>query len=371
LEETTVNSPQIVAPNHSEKEKAAVWLTLQRLENLLKVLGAAVALVLALGTPAVVFQYKGIGLPLQFITHEEVIRAGILPTIAIGVAVGLAYLALGRQTKQQNSVQRDPQRRLLALATLVVVTNLVVGWGLSNEYVLRKLHLEYERTFRASLHAGWRVRLILLASSVIFFLIGRPLVKAVQRLVRRVNSANGYQWASLGIALSYTVSLLLDWVIGKRVGIPGTFVDPFLDALAAALFGGLLFLLMLVWDLRSSSDDEGKTGIKQLAVVIVLAYFSAVLFYSVSWYSRLPHYLGGGKPVPVTIWVAKAAVADPVLLGCATANADFARCEHVYLISVDADYYILALDATPTSRGVVLPRKAVGLISGDLVGNKP
>ncbi len=96
-----MNSPQIV-------EKAPVWITLERFETLLKILGAAVALVLALGMPAVVFQYRGIGLPLQFVTREEVIRAGILPTIAIGVAVGLAYLALGGQTKQQKSVQRDP-----------------------------------------------------------------------------------------------------------------------------------------------------------------------------------------------------------------------------------------------------------------------
>jgi hypothetical protein len=42
----------------------------------------------------------------------------------------------------------------------------------------------------------------------------------------------------------------------------------------------------------------------------------------------------------------------------------------LYLISVDADYYILALDAAPASRGLVLPRPPVGLISGALAGNQ-
>lgn len=366
-----MNTPQTVIPDPINEQTAPVWPAVERLEALLKVLGAAVALVVALGTPAVVFQFKGIGLPLQFMTREEIIRAGILPSIAIGVVVGLAYLGLGRQNKPQTAVPSDQQARLLTSATVAVVFNLLIAWSLFSFYVLRKLHLEYQPTFRASLHVGWRVRFVLVITFAAFAFFGRPIVKFVRRLARLVETPNEYRWARLGIALSLAASLFLEW-LAKRVLLPGPAVESFLNVLEITLFLGLyLILITLAVDLRSrSSDDDRKKGVKQLVLVIVFLYCSAVSFYSLSWYRLLPHYLGGGKPVPVTIWVAKAAVADPLLLRCATANADFVRCEHLYLISVDADYYILALDATPTSRGLVLPRPAVGLISGALVANQ-
>jgi hypothetical protein len=330
------------------------------------VFGAIAILVIALGTPAVFFQYHNIGLPLPFITREEIIRAGILPSLAIvGIVVGLAYLVIGNPNKQQLVDQSDRQSAALGAAMGALLSPLLLASSLVAAYVMRKFHVEYPITLAASWHPGWKVRLISFVSVIPFTLTGVLCWRTLRKVLERVETASKYRWLNLGVAAVSAVLFFLFWY-ARRFVIPATASEPAVDGAALALFLGLFFILShLVADLRSMSDGADRmTVIRQLVFVIILAYLSAVSFYSVRWYPLIPHYWGGGKPVPVVVWVAKAALADPLLLGCHAPNPDFARCDHLYLVSLDADYYIFALDSTPTSRGVILPRQAVGLISG-------
>ena len=322
-------------------ESSPLSSNLERLETLLKELGAVATLVLALGTPAVIAQYWSIGLPLQFVTHEEVIRAGILPSLTV-LAIGwLTYLIVTRRVQQLPSVQRDHQAELRRLAEWAVGCGLLVVFSYASLYVLRLVHTEYEPTLRASFHIGWRVRLIMLAISIPFVFIGWYAIKGVRRLVRRVSSPNAYRWANTGIALFFAVLVLVAWVTKRALRIGE--LEHLPDVLAVALFIALFIILStLISDLRSrESDKDRKKYVRQVVFVIALIYCSAVLFYSFSWYSVLPHYLGGGKPVAVNVWLAKGAIADRSVLNCADPNPDFALCEHLYMISLDTDYYSL------------------------------
>jgi hypothetical protein len=367
-----LSSPLTETPSQSKAPNSTLWSTLQRLEPLVKVLGAAATLVLALGIPAVAFQYNSIGLPLQFMTHEQIIRAGLLPTVAIGAALGLSFIIVYSHNYQHTKHKLGKQDRLVRLGMIAIGCNLVAGWGLATLYLLHKLHLEYQLTLSASWHVGWKVRLITSITWIIFTLLAIPAIKATRRLFRKVYNPNRYHWVSFGIALSLGLTLMLFWAGKRAIPYPSLVIEPFVKALAVSLFFTLFVTIAnLYFDLRSSTEDERIVIIKQLFIMVALIYVSAALFYSVSWYRDIPHYLGGGKPVPVIIWMTKTALADPSVMNCDPASHDSVRCEHLSLISVDSEYYILAVDGIPNSPGVVLPRTLVTLISGAATGNKP
>ena len=335
----------------------------QRLETIVKVLGALLAVDVALGLPATIFQFTKAGLPMQFITREQAIRAGLLPSATMAAMAGLAYLIAGRRIGHQDGSRGNRQLTAAHFASWAAVWYIAMLWVLASAYLLHKMHLNYVTTFQAALHPGWKVRLLLSFTALTFGAVGVPFVRAVWRHFEKISTPAGQRIAKLSIAMCSAAVLMLFWA-AKKVVIPEAAEEPFVDALAAAIFFGLyVVLFILALDFRSITPDAEKIGRRQLLAVILLTYLSALVFYSLFWYARLPEYFGGGKPVAITLWPAKTALTEPSVLHCKTSSPEHLRCD-VYLLLITSDYYIVTLEDVPNSSGFVVPRQSIALISG-------
>src|SRR5215468_4259971 len=77
------------------RSKRSDWT--DRLGRLASLVGSAVALVAALGFPSASLQYFHLRIPLQFLSYDRALRAGVLPTFVlmflVAGLVGVGYLA--------------------------------------------------------------------------------------------------------------------------------------------------------------------------------------------------------------------------------------------------------------------------------------
>lgn len=115
-------------------------------ESLVKATAVAVGVAAAMGLPAVNIQYARYSVPTTLITYEEILRAGILPTITLVILAAYLYWV------RAESRTFTPNRRapallqlvvwpiLLPVALLVAVGGLAMGvlWGWGVLWVLSR-----------------------------------------------------------------------------------------------------------------------------------------------------------------------------------------------------------------------------------------
>src|SRR5438094_284145 len=210
---------------------------LTRLESLLKMAGALLVLVAGMGVPAVYVQFRNYGIPTDFVTYGEVLRAGAVPS--------------------------TPLRRWMPEPS--------------------------------SRQAGTRI------------------VRLIEHHWRRAEASG----ISLAFLLLWTAGSTVLVSIVSLIGIRAAF-RIWLPQYATVLTGGriaavaltttlLVFLFFTVFFVgrKMESDDkvQRRQGVWLAAGTVVLGYLLCAVLYSTSIYPTLWRGLGGGRPIPVTVWL--------------------------------------------------------------------
>ena len=386
--------------------------TLQSVEGLLKLLAVFVALITFLGTPAVIVQLIRFQVPLQFMTRDQALRAGILPAISL-IFLGLSMRwalsnprrllerfenlryggPLAARAGMEGVAVTNTSKWLTATTVMFLfLTPTAAGWNYSLHYLFPHLPgvIRGEGTWGSVQRTMWFVAVLFTA--VMIFLIGRLIAP---RLLRRavklwivmvlatiVGEVISYldkvanrvrnpllQGAVFALILSglFSAYLLLQKLVygGQpwlRVGFWGVLLEGIaygcLVTFVAVLAGALTQLA------EPSTEREGRATAYGAILII---YFPLVALYASQWYPHIPYALGGGKPTQVSVWLESKSPPESIrqILGCVK-DGELTMCEKTYLVHEDSERTILANsnDARTGQTSVVLSKDSVKAISG-------
>jgi hypothetical protein len=145
--------------------------------------------------------------------------------------------------------------------------------------------------------------------------------------------------------------------------------------LTSALWGLVIGAIFYVgFSLRAFASKRNK--IRRLAWLEIgaytfLAYSALVVIYSTSVYWRMPPFLGGGQPPPVSVWFDGSG--SQLDLNRQLPQAKCMRseegwmCSSAYLVDASGDSLILVDGESPTSNSLVVPKsKVLALASGTI-----
>jgi hypothetical protein len=80
----------------------------QHLSTAASLTGLVVAFVAALGFPSAMFQYSRLGVPIDFLSYDRALRAGIVPTVVFLVANAVLFAATKLLVRWvRNTFQRE------------------------------------------------------------------------------------------------------------------------------------------------------------------------------------------------------------------------------------------------------------------------
>ncbi|MCA1816563.1 MAG: hypothetical protein LC746_09190 [Acidobacteria bacterium] len=368
---------------------------LGKLEPLFKLAAAGVGLVAALGFPAVYLNLRRFGVPSHFISYDQVLRAGALPTAAL-VLVGIYLYAAAReyQSKERRLwflfvpgalLVSLPLAAYLVLFAGTVVFIFTCGWALSQPFVWLL----------------WKAFGIVVPDKPLLIIPGALLTMIAERAWPRLKHTRVGAWAhSLGERAP-------DWIDNLFAALPNSFSRQFAVYLFFAVFcvlllfdirwflshwrpgwspaylrspylllwgaaGGLLlgFFVLLVtlyeW-FRGEDASKRRRAFTSFVSAVVLGLLAAIAIYSDSIYPTLPQGLGGGKPARVVVWFGKddfpADLQRRLAPARFTSDDKTTRGDDLYLLYESSDTLIFANGEAPPAAGVRIARDKVEAIS--------
>jgi hypothetical protein len=279
----------------------------------------------------------------------------------------MAYGIVEKQLRDSPSKPDTFRGAVLAYAGWIVIFDLIFACSATSMWITRKLHLEFHPTWPGSFNASYKVRFIFLGMTILFGVIGWKLWRVIKPILLNITTTPAEcRRTSVGIGVFVIASFLAVWRVQRSLHLGAA--QPFVDGFASALFLSFAMTIMYLFvALRSSSILEKKSATRQVVALIVAMYLCAVSFYSLDWYPRIPQFLGGGKPTSVAIWIdSSQSLASSVLppsAKCGAQSGEPFTCRRLYLVSMDSDYFIFALDDTPYSQGLVFPKETIAAIS--------
>jgi hypothetical protein len=323
------------------------------IETALKVATAGLGLVAAIGLPAVAVQLARYGVPLATASYPDVLRAGILPAIAL-LLVTLYCMVASTALKKHGWRRFLRQHSLLLLPLLIpswfvlvaglVAYALIAGWGLlwALRWVATGL-TSFQATDRDLLFAAGSVELVLL------------LLVLLARVTRRYwADRRGRFWSWLAGMFDESRSNsdgapapsqeatdkkddeTLRWLIFPMLLLMFLLVlyslkgllhiwNPAFSSLlphrlvwlGSTVMGSLFavfFAVSLLTDSKSSDQLPSRKSWIAVLCIAGVAYLLFELGYSTWGYPRLYSGLGGGRPYPVTLWLKSDDSASDIML---------------------------------------------------------
>jgi hypothetical protein len=144
--------------------------------------------------------------------------------------------------------------------------------------------------------------------------------------------------------------------------------------ISALLTVGLILVMLgqKVAEATANGDERTRRRGKVLGFTVLMAYYVAfVSAYSLDGFAHLPQALGGGRPLPVTLWTEPTALPERFWRATPETQAKLVEVS-AYLVSADANNLILSSDGRPGSAGFALPRSSARLFSwGPAPGRSP
>jgi len=390
------------------------------LATIASVAGAAAGLVAALGFPAAIVQFARLAVPIQFVAYDRVLRAGVLPALALALLVALLW-GVGRVLSRLPKLKAWFMARswpdsagshaavrvsLNLLYGLVVVPLFLVVFAL---FLATWLVMIAAMLVWMAYPLVWEARVLGLPATIgtVVVLIGlwvrfylpylrrqmrRPPIPdshapssdeselAIQREDPRslVESAFEMPFVGLYAGLIFGGWLLaalftVRWAMQAWLGVQldATVTDAWLRV-AAVLFGFMTFAGFFSGfsapAFASQSRIRRRLAWAELAVIGASLYVAFAWQYSHEVYHWVPQSLGGGRPEQVALeYDPGSSDADLARLlpgaGCSSTGHIW-RCQTAYLVEARADNWVVADGASPTARSIVVPRASVILVSG-------
>src|SRR5262249_39637874 len=118
------------------------------------------------------------------------------------------------------------------------------------------------------------------------------------------------------------------------------------SAAFGTVWGAMFYVQFSAPSFISRSRRTRQLAWVELCTYGLVAYLVIVTLYASSWYARLPHYLGGDRPAPVSIWVEDTGGALDLSAqlpnaGCLNKGPAW-KCERACLVDVSGDQFILS-----------------------------
>ncbi|HEY6352430.1 MAG TPA: hypothetical protein VI636_23785 [Candidatus Angelobacter sp.] len=370
---TTATAPQITPSG-----KASF---LDSMGKLVALAAAIVGVVTALGLPAVEFQYYRLQIPMQFITQQQLLRAGILPGL-IFFAVLILIIELVRHPERlpwRSKIAQFREERkygvdqvlLIVLRWVALVQLTTAGArflaGRSLQWIGSRLDQDDLRS--NALDAGTLIAGFIIILVVVVLWGGRLSDWFSRGLAKA-------PWSTFEVLVEQSgLVLLLQWE-SERFWRHSSDVNQTSIILGSVLYAvavGLIFgALVLLPEALRRLDLPGQPGEREggwfrkwilMALAGFLLLLSAVTAYTNNLYPAIPYAFGGGKPSAVALWIDKKDYVSSSF--AAMRNAKCAddggqmKCTNLYLIYVDADTLVLCDGQRAFSTAVVLPRLSV------------
>jgi len=380
---------------------------LTRLESFLKMAGGLLVLVAGMGVPAVYVQFRNYGIPTDFVTYGEVLRAGAVPSALLTlVAIYLAWVT--RKAVALPDLKESPIMTLLllpivlpmlaaalALFILEILGSIILGVLLLAPAIRAGMRVisGHNPTQQQALYLAFLVLVVPLAPAIYLwgrFLLPRLMpmlpsrragIRAILRWIenfRRVGEAANptfFRWLTAGAIVLFPLASLVN-LIGIR-----TAFRTWLPHYATMLTGGriaavtlttalyvFLFFTLFFVGRKMESDDKvhRRQGIWLAAGTVVLGYLLCAVLYSTSIYPTLWRGLGGGRPIPVTVWLEGESLTSSLrdtMAGVAfRPDGQMVRCDGLLLLQSSSDWFVF-VGGTPERKGLVVPRSGIKMLT--------
>jgi hypothetical protein len=360
--------------NDAERHGLLTWL-----ENLLKLTTAGVGLIAGIGLPAVAIHLAHFGVPLGTATYYDVLRAGILPALALAI-IAMYCIVAGRALKRMSWREFLGLHSWLLLPLLLPVYILLLVGGLSGLLVevwviLLPIRALFGRL--SGIHVSNRYLLIasggvlLVLILVLLLVLRKKSPRAPKVLRKRQNKAVASNVPDPLSPTFFTLFLLacalmplptmyfIKWLLHIWDPNLGKTIHHTYILLAAVGCGVVLTLFMagLFVAISASSDkkDAGKHR-RTIFGIAAAAYLAFEVSYSMWVYPRLYSGLGGGRPRPATLWLKQEDDGRDIATVLANSHITGAdrlqRVDHVFIL-LDGEQNVVLTD---TDRG---PGKAI------------
>jgi hypothetical protein len=383
---------------------------LTRLESLLKMAAGLLVLVAGMGVPAVYVQFRNYGIPTDFVTYGEVLRAGAVPSALLTlVAVYLAWVT--RKAVALPNLKESPIMTLLLLP--IVLPTIAIWLALVILMIVGSISLcllWFAPAIRASMRVigghdptqqqvllAFLVLVLLLTLASYLFTRSRLFPRSgLRRWMPELSSRQAGTWIVRLIenhwrraeASGISLAFLLLWTAGSTV-LGSVFnliwmraaFRTWLPQYATVLTGGriaavaltttlLVFLFFTVFfvgrKLKSDHNVQRRQGVWLAAGTVVLGYLLCAVLYSTSIYPTLWRGLGGGRPIPVTVWLEGESLTSSLRGTMAGVTfhpeGQVVRCDGLLLLQSSSDWFVF-VGGAPKRQGLVVPRSGIKMLT--------
>lgn len=380
-------------------------------QNVLKLVTGFIGTIALLGIPAVSWQFYRYDIPVQFISSEHIIRASILPAIAIAV-IFLFWLLSRRELlnpKHPDIALMWPKLLPIPVLLLSVIMVLIgylsvlgwIAWGIGWLLVLifTDLIAVSDIELRRFLLGTSLLSVIFLFGFAWLYLTDKDKFRSLIAQRLSVNSNQMFETSeaddiskddstlaksetnimpkdqskfvkglfSFGIALlSFGFPFISFYLFRSLISKLGfeqlNWVRPQdLIVLIIAWIGLMALLLFFEWveETQSRNSDWQTIGMFYFHAIFVL--FASVIITAYSyWYPHLPSYLGGGELDKVSVWVGLDGY--PMELTSKLSNArcrvesdeEVVYCENIFILFMDSKHTIFTDSETFPGESFIL-----------------
>lgn len=346
-------------------------------EKILKYSGAALALIAALGIPAVTLQYVRLGVPLQLLTRSEVVRAGILPAIPLAAFLFLSYCATRMTRWGESGWVVYPMVTLpavtgvaaLPLAILTAALVMLPKRILAAPFLMRRRlpHAEFLRLMDQIDHLprSWAEDAIFVILSLFAVLICILVLGDIRSALRR------------RLSFWLVCAFLAFWIPALALELSVKEMDPILAVLSipghSSWLGSVLPAAITLGFMAGCAPllyaDDYLEDAKLKYVVIVglfCVYGAFATLYASYIYPRLPYEIYGGRPSRIAFWYDAKTV--PESLGQMARlslhqDGSLTRCDGAYLVYTDSEVFIITNSDQKVASSLVLRRNSISAFS--------
>jgi hypothetical protein len=388
-----------------------------RLGRLASLVGSALALVAALGFPSASLQYFHLRIPLQFLSYDRALRAGVLPALVLTLLVAGLY-AIGYLASRAFPRALGGNGSWFDEASLpiriILYPLLIVLWflGLAVMLVMSAgmfVWLAFPFVLLAKSFGLWLMFIALAVLLGVDLLLSRLVFRGnlqslwarssrrVPRTTVRPAQNNpgsdtdmdqpetaiangpfdGQPFAGLQAGLSFGawfVGALFtlrwasqSWFTLKFHALPTTFILAIGIAVGVAMFAA--FFAPFSAPAFSSQDRKKRLlAWAELVVTGLLIYTSFSWLYADRVYTAVPQFLGGGRPDPV---IAEISINDSQInlsmalpsAQCSHAGAGWV-CRNLYLVNARSQNWVVTDTQEAYGHALVIPEAEFTLIQG-------
>lgn len=362
----------------------------ERLARLASLVGSILALIAALGFPAASLQYFRLGIPLQFLSYDRALRAGILPTVVLTFLVaGLSSIGhfAGRRVRRRRERRHDTGGEVPP----VLVPFFIVLWLLGVAFWLA---LFVGTIAMMAFPFAWLARSFGLIVMFIALAVLVAINVVIQRwfwkkdkllepdLRQRGASAlrpyfEGQPFTDFGEALilgAYVLGAMfaLSWALRSLFDVrSGIFSTTNIWILAVAL--GIMayiatFAFFSLPAFSSHSKRKRLLARAELVVLGILVYAFFTWLYADKVYVNIPQFLGGGRPEAVIAEISFSNSQIDLSLElpaaqCSRRGMDWI-CTNLYLVNARGGDWVVADTRVSYGDALLIPRSYFTVIQG-------